>query len=221
MVSSKTTNILIDSSPDFRQQALANNITRLDAVLYTHAHSDHISGIDDLKMITILNKKIIPAFTDAETAEKLLASYRYIFEQGYNEIYKPFMQMNIINPYQKLQLGDITVQSFAQLHGQVPSLGFRIGNLVYSTDVNYLPSESHAYLADVDIWILDFLRYHWSPSHGYIDSLLDFIAKFKPKKVILTHMAHEVDYIECQRILPKIVVPGYDSMKIKVQIRSI
>lgn len=202
--------ILIDSSPDLRQQALTNNLTQVDAVLYTHAHSDHIAGIDDIK--TLSKGKVVPAYADAQTAARLSKAHEYIFEQGPNKIYKPFMRLETIQPYQKWQIGDITVQAFQQMHGNVPSLGFRFGDLVYSTDINHIPEESYPYLQNVDIWILDFLRYYWSPSHLYLDTFLDFIAKVKPKRVILTHMAHDVDFYECQKILPASVQPAYDGM---------
>jgi phosphoribosyl 1,2-cyclic phosphate phosphodiesterase len=212
-VESPTTKILVDTSPDLRQQLLNNKIHYSDAILYTHDHSDHVMGIDETKLLS-RDKKLIPAYADKKTTESIRKRFSYIFKQN-SPLYPPRLKSIIIDQYEKFKIGDIEVQAFLQKHDNVSSLGFRFGNLVYSTDVNKIPEKSFKYLEGVDTWIVDCQRYHWIPSHAYIELVLNWIARIKPKLTILTHMSHGMEYEELKRILPTHITPAYDGMVIK------
>lgn len=220
VIRSDTTTILIDSSPDFRQQALRDGIKKLDAVIYTHAHADHIDGIDDLKPLMKSVDQPIPIYLNQQTYESINKSFGYLFT-GDGLIYKPVLQANLIDDYSEVTIGDIKVQTFVQDHGSIKSLGIRVGELCYSTDFNSFPEKSMQIIAGSKYWILDCLRYHWAPTHSCYEQTLDYVDKIKPELAILTHMAHEMEYEELSRILPKHVVAGYDGMKIEFAISSL
>ncbi|MDF3047958.1 MAG: metal-dependent hydrolase of the beta-lactamase superfamily [Candidatus Midichloriaceae bacterium] len=212
-IESETTKILIDTSPDFKAQAFRNNISKIDAVLYTHTHSDHISGVDDLKVFAQKTQNKIPAYMDAKTYEGIRGTYSYLFDNG-SSVYRPILDCTIIDEYSNFTVGDIQITSLLQKHGEMNSLGFRFGNLAYSTDFNYLSEKSLKVLEGVDIWIVDCLRYSWAPTHVVYESTLEYIEQVKPKRAILTHMAHDIDYEELKRILPPYVEPAFDGMTI-------
>lgn len=210
LVESASTKILVDTSPDLRAQAIKHNIRSLDAVIYTHFHSDHVAGIDDLKGIKSNSDKLI-AYANQETYDSLLKSYGYAFKQS-TPIYPAMLEMNIIKNESDFIVGDIKVNTFEQDHNYMISLGIRFGDLAYSTDVCHLDEKAFKALNGVKIWIVDCLRYSWAPTHSYLEKTLNWIERVKPELAILTHMSHDMEYKELKRLLPPNVVPGYDGM---------
>ena len=212
IIKSSNTKILIDTSPDLRQQAITNKINHVDAILYTHDHSDHVSGIDDTKFLS-KDTNPIPAYMNQETHHSLKNRFRYIFEQ-LTPLYKPRLEAKVFDGTKAFYVNEIKIQPFIQLHRKITSMGYRFGNLAYSTDVDFVPEESFKILEGVKIWIVDCLRYYWAPSHSYLEKTLEWISRIKPEIAILTHMAHEMDYNEISKILPENVKPAYDGMRI-------
>lgn len=202
------TSILIDTSPDLREQLLDANVSRLDGVLYTHDHADHTHGIDDLRAIYQIMGKAIPVYSDSETLRVLRARFDYIFEAKYG--YPAICQS--VEVSKTFQIGSISITPFVQQHGPITSLGYRFGNIAYSTDLNGIPEISRETLRGLNIWIVDALRYKPHPSHPHLEMTLGWIKEFKPKKAILTHMTWDMDYETLKRELPDGVEPAYDGM---------
>ncbi len=218
LVEHKGTTLLIDTSPDLRQQALQNNIRKIDAVLYTHAHADHVMGIDELRSYNYAANRPLDIYADHKTMKEIRQRFDYVFlphivEYGW---FRPCLVANEINVPQKFTIGNIEVQSFVQGHGKVMSVGYRFGKFAYSTDVNEMPEGSLSILKGVETWVVDCLSYKKAPTHAHLDLSLKWIDIVKPKKAILTHMNHEVDYNKLLKKLPRGVVPAYDGMIINV-----
>ncbi|CAL7962234.1 phosphoribosyl 1,2-cyclic phosphate phosphodiesterase [Alphaproteobacteria bacterium] len=210
MIVSPQINLLVDTSPDLRWQALQNNITAIDGVLYTHAHFDHIAGINDVKCLS-RTRAPIPVFADNDTAQSLLHTFGYMFEKN-KTLYRALMHLNIFDgPF---CIKDVTITPFPQQHVTCTSYGFRFGNLAYSTDVCEFTEVAYKILDGVDIWIIDCMRYCHAPTHCNFEKTLQLVAKVKPKLAILTHMAHDIQYSEISKLLPPNIIPGYDGMEI-------
>lgn len=210
------TSFIIDSSPDLRQQSLANNISQIEAILYTHYHADHTSGIDDIRPFNMAINSALPIYGDFPTMEELKARFPYIFAppltgKGW---YKASVIPKIIEPYQSFRMGEVEILPFHQIHGKINSLGFRINDFAYSTDLNILPAKSKEYLKNLEYWIVDCQSYQELPTHSYLEKTLLWINELKPKLAILTHMSHELEYDELTSKLPANVVAGYDNMTI-------
>ncbi|MGF1475196.1 MAG: MBL fold metallo-hydrolase [Geminicoccaceae bacterium] len=206
-------NLLVDTGPDLRQQCLSANLRTVDAVLYTHAHADHIHGLDEMRSINFHTRKDIDAFGNAQTIRHLTERFEYVFrprgekERGW---WRPFL--NPIAFDGPFRVGPVPIIPFEQTHGRSMTSGFRIGGFAYSPDVDGLPAESMALLGDLDVWIVDALRETPHPSHAHLERTLSWIEELKPKRAILTHMNHEVDYETWRRDLPSGVEPAYDGL---------
>lgn len=213
-------NIVIDTSPDFRQQILSTNINRLDAVLYTHDHADHTHGIDDLRSFNILQNDVIPVYSNAEIIESLKKRFSYVFlpKPTENATFRPSLSANILPdmPIYEFMLGETKIIAFEQQHGKSITLGYRIGDFAYSTDVNALSDSAFEALSGVKCWIVDCLRYTPSYSHSHLSQTLEWISRVNPNQAILTHMAHEFDYDKLLSELPAGVLPAYDGMVIEI-----
>jgi phosphoribosyl 1,2-cyclic phosphate phosphodiesterase len=219
LVETQGKKILIDTSPDLRQQLLRHKISVLDAILYTHAHADHLHGIDDLRAVNYNLGAAIPAFMDERTGDEIEARFGYTFKPPIPEFgwFRPCLQKHIITAGQPFVAAGVDVQPFRQIHGKIDSLGFRIGNVAYSTDVNAFPPESEPFLEGLDLWIVDCLKEgNIAPSHAVLEVALGWIAKYKPKRAILTHLAHELDYDLLSAKLPASVQVAFDGMIIKL-----
>ena len=210
--------VLIDTSPDLRQQALDNHISKVDAVLYTHAHADHTHGIDDVRSYNYINQAPLPAYASAECFATLKHNFAYAFLPNTKEYgwFRPSLVPHEVQPLVPFTAGSMTFLPFQQIHGKITSLGFRCGDFAYSTDVNFLPEESFAALAGVKCWVVDCLCRKPAPSHAHLDMTLEWIRRVKPERAILTHMNHEFDYEALARELPEGVEPGYDGMVVAV-----
>lgn len=215
----KITSVLVDTSPDMRAQLLAARCSRLDAVLFTHDHADQSHGIDDLRVFVLAMQRRMPVYIDDATAGKLLDRFSYCFEALTGTFYPPILDkidmpacgedFAIDGPS-----GELPVRAFLQRHGPIDSLGFRFGGVAYSSDVNGLPEESFEALADLDVWIVDALRYRPQGTHAHLDMALEWIERVKPRRAILTNMHIDLDYQTLRRELPDHVEPAYDGMQL-------
>jgi len=185
-----TTRVLIDSSPDLRQQLLEAGIGELDAVLYTHSHADHVHGLDDLRMIVFNMRKPLAVWADGDTGEQLLSRFSYAFVQPEGSPYPPICRLHTISGPVTISGagGEITFTPFRVNHGAIDALGFRIGKAAYLPDVATIPDESWAVLDRLDLWILDALRRTPHPTHSHLAQSLDWIARAAPLRAVLTNM---------------------------------
>ena len=213
------TRVLVDTGPDLRGQLLDADVTWLDAVLYTHEHADHTHGIDDLRGLFLRGRRRLDAYADDATSRMLMTRFSYCFVQPPGSDYPAILRMHALHAGQPLTIegkgGPITVLPFCQEHGDIAALGFRFGNVAYSSDLHDLPAESVAALAGLDLWIVDSLRYHPHPSHFSVADALSWIERIKPARAILTNMHADLDYEALRVSLPANVEPAYDGMRIE------
>ena len=214
------TRVLIDTSPDLREQLLDAAVDNLDAVLYTHEHADHTHGIDDLRAIFIKRRRPIDVYLDAETAKVMRARFGYCFAAPPGSEYPPIVTERRMVAGQTIEIagqgGPIAALPLLQQHGDIASFGFRFGTLAYSCDLSGLPPESAAALVGIDVWIVDALRPRPHPSHFSVADALAWIERIKPRRAILTNLHAELDYEALRRTLPLHVEPAYDGMKVSV-----
>ena len=205
--------ILIDTSPDLREQLLASETNHLDAVLYTHAHADHLHGIDDLREVNRAMKAPIPVYGSDETLADISLRFDYVFKPldlSKDSIYKPWLIPNAVEgPF---TAAGIEVISFEQDHGYSRTTGYRIGDMAYSTDVTELPEASMEQLEGLDLWIVGCLLDIPHATHAHIDKALAWRERLKPKHMVITHMSTRLDYDTLANSLPEGVEPGYDGM---------
>jgi phosphoribosyl 1,2-cyclic phosphate phosphodiesterase len=212
LVESRGKTVLIDTSPDMREQLLDAAVRRLDAVILTHPHADHLHGLDDLRAVNRAMREAIPLYADARTLAEVEQRFGYALkpppEDGF--FYKPTLTAHRINgPF---EAGGLRVVPFPQDHGYSTTLGFRIGAFGYSTDVTELDDNAFAALAGIELWIVDCLRYEPHPTHSHLEKTLGWIARLKPKRAVLTHMDRPLDYRELAAKLPAGVEPGRDGL---------
>jgi phosphoribosyl 1,2-cyclic phosphate phosphodiesterase len=215
------TTVLVDSSPDLREQLLDANVGWLDGVLYTHDHADHVHGIDDLRIVAFNGGRKVQLYFEERTGQVLRHRFDYCFATAQGSSYPPIVAGHVIRHGRRFTIegrgGPIDVTPFYQVHGDIKSLGFRIGAAAYSSDLNDLPAESLPYLEGLDVWVVDALRHTGHPSHFSVGQALGWIGKLKPKLAILTHLHIDLDYETLRRELPKGVEPAYDGMEIPVE----
>jgi phosphoribosyl 1,2-cyclic phosphate phosphodiesterase len=211
------TRILVDTSPDMREQLLAANVGRLDAVLITHDHADQLHGLDDLRVVTMNMRRRIDLWSDRSGLDGVMKKFSYCFTSPPGSDYPPILNAHeITQPFSDFEIagagGPIEVRAFSQQHGRIRSLGFRFGGLAYSPDVDGLDEDAFAALKGVDCWIVDALRRTPHPSHAHLARTLEWIARIKPKRAILTNMHVDMDYETLKRELPPGVEPAHDGM---------
>ena len=217
---SGVTRILIDTSPDLREQLLDADVDWVDGVFYTHEHADHTHGIDDLRSLFIKRRRRVDVYLDEQTAAMMQQRFSYCFKSPPGSDYPPIVSEHRLTAGTPVVIegegGSIEALPYRQEHGDIPSLGFRFGNLAYSCDLSGMPPESIAALADLDIWIVDALRYRPHPSHFSLDDALHWIERLKPRRAILTNLHSDLDYEVLRGKLPVHVVPAFDGMSITV-----
>lgn len=213
------TRILVDTSPDLRQQFLANGLATVDGVILTHAHADHLHGMDDLRSINYHRNAPLDVWADARTHAEVRKRFGYAFDppRSVDGVwYAPaLVAREIDGPF---RIGGIEVVPFPQSHGgdRDPTLGLRFGRFAYSTDVKELPEAAFAALDGVEVWMVDCLQERVNVAHSDLAQSLAWIARVRPKRAILTHMNHTVDYATWKAKLPPGVEPAYDGMAIEV-----
>lgn len=214
--------VLVDATPDLRSQVLLHNINEIDALIITHDHADHVAGLDDMRYFAFQrSSKTIPIYITPDTYRSVKSKFTYLFEKR-SKIYNPIFEVNIIDYYNDIVLGSgansFQIQTMRQIHGEVRSLGLRIGNFAYSTDFKYLEPKGYKVLEGIDNWIIDCQKYHWSPSHLNYELSLKNIERVSPKQAYLTHLAHDFCFHELTKILPKGVAPAFDGLTIEVKV---
>ena len=209
-------NILIDTTPDFRHQAIKFGIKRIDAVLYTHSHADHIFGLDDLRGFNFKHGSI-PCFGTAHTLKQIQRAFEYVFEVGekHEGGALPKVTLHQISAGASFPLFGVTVEPFALMHGTLEIVGYKIGNLAYATDCNRVPKRSLSLLDGIENLIIDGLRYQEHATHFTIPEAIEVSAELGAKKTYLTHMCHSVEYNRVSKVLPQNVALAYDGLDIQ------
>ena len=213
--------VLIDTSPDLREQAMASGINHVDAVLYTHDHADQTHGIDDLRVFAIRSRRRIPAWMDPPTHAALTERFRYIFDsvQGYPAILEAKALPPLGHPFQIDGVGgEIPVMTFDQAHGPIPSVGYRIGGLAYSSDVSDLDETAITAVRGCDLWIVDALRWTRHPTHAHVDQALDWIARADVRRAVLTNLHIDLDYKALAALLPINVEVAHDGWQARIDL---
>ena len=213
-----TTRVLVDTSPDLREQLLDADVDWLDAVFISHEHADHTHGIDDLRGVFIHNRKRLDIYLDEPTSRVMFHRFNYCFVTPPGSKYPPMANEHRIHPGRPVTItgagGPLVVRPFLQEHGDIDSLGFRFGNLAYSCDLSDLPQDSVSVLDGLDIWILDALRYTPHPSHLNLAQALQWIQRIRPRRAVLTNLHADLDYDVLRRELPSHVEPAYDGIRL-------
>jgi len=209
-----TTTVLIDTSPDMRNQLLEANVGRLDAVLYTHAHADHVHGLDDLRMIVINMRERLPVYADAPTKQALLDRFGYAFIRPEGSMYPPILNLHDIDGDVAIDGpgGSLTFTPFLVNHGGMDALGFRFSDVAYLPDVASIPDGVWPHLENLTCWIVDALRREPHPTHSHLDQTLGWIKDMAPKSAVLTNMHNDLDYRTIASETPDHIAPAYDGM---------
>lgn len=219
LVEEGETRILVDTSPDLREQLLRADVNRLDAVLFTHSHADHLHGIDDLRSINRAMGLPLDAFTNTETMDAIQRRFGYVLEPwpaDATTFYRPVLIPHRVDHGSRFSVGDISVVTFQQDHGYCDSLGFRFGPVAYSSDAVALPDDAFDMLDGVEVWIIGTLMDKPHPTHADVDKALGWLKRVGARRGILTHLSGRLDYAVLAARLPDGVEPAYDGMVIDV-----
>ena len=208
----KNMNILIDTSPDLRYQLLQANCQKINAVLYTHMHDDHMHGVNDLRSLSLISKNMIPAWGSKETMNYLEDNFSYLFKPS--KLYEPIMYTNLISD--NFKIDDVDITSFQHNHGNIDCTTYRINNFAYSTDIKEFYEGTLNKLKNIDVWVIGCLRMDSHPSHANYDKIIEYINYVKPKKAYLTHLTGLMDYQELLDRCPNNVEPAYDGLEFEI-----
>ena len=212
------TRVLVDTSPDLREQLIAADVEHLDAILMTHPHADHTHGIDDVRPLVLHQRRMLDIHMDEQTSEALRRAFGYIFETPEGSQYPPLLRERRLHAGKACRIegagGVLEAMPLRLDHGEIESLGFRFGNVAYTPDVKSIFPETYRHLEDLDLWIIDALRYTSHPTHFSVAEALDMIKLFRPKRAILTNLATEIDFETVRAELPPHVEPAHDMMRI-------
>jgi len=209
--------VLIDTTPDFREQAIREHITRLDAVLYTHAHADHILGLDDLRPLSFhRNNGKIPLYAHQDTGRMIRNVFRYIFDSEYK--YGGLAQVELHRIEGPLHLFGAVFEPITVVHGDAEIYGFRFGSAAYLTDFSTIPEASLARLEALDLLFLDALRHRPHPTHSTVENSLCIVERLRPKRAFFTHICHELAHEETNASLPPQVRLAHDGLKLEFEI---
>lgn len=215
-----TTRVVIDTSPDLREQLIDAHVDHIDAVFLTHEHADQTHGIDDLRSVVLHQRRRIPTYFNMSTAKDIMARFSYCFVTPEGSQYPPILDRHAIEGGESRTIegkgGAVTLSAFNVEHGDIPALGYRIGGAAYTPDVSDIPQESWRALGDLDLWIIDGLRYRDHPSHFSVSDALSWIDRFKPKRAVITNMHADLDYGALRDNLPDGVVPAHDGLRLEV-----
>lgn len=203
------TKILVDFGFEIREQLVKACVKNLDAAILTHDHADHVSGIDNLRAFPFLQNQPLDIYIESASKEIVENKYKYLFKDS-------LLCAVPIDFYAKVQIKNVEVQFFRQTHAEIDSLGIRISDFVYSSDVVDFPPKSQEYLDNIDTWIVDCVAYKTMSAHAGLDRILLWNEKYKPRQILLTNMRHDIDYEEIIKILPKNIAPLYDGYQFKI-----
>jgi phosphoribosyl 1,2-cyclic phosphate phosphodiesterase len=217
--SGEKTIVLVDTSPDLREQLLAAEVDRLDAILITHPHADHTHGVDDVRPLVQKAGRRIDIFMDEATSRIVRPSFNYIFETPPGSLYEPLVSERRLRAGEPFRVegpgGQLDILPFRLEHGEIDALGFRVADVAYSPDLKAVPSESERHLAGLGLWIVDALRYTDHSSHLSVADSFRLLARFKPHRAILTDLSTELDYQGLLDEAPPNVDVAYDGMRIE------
>lgn len=218
--SDQPTRIVIDTGCDLREQLLDVRVDRVEAVLYTHEHADHTHGIDDLRVLALNNRKRVDVYFTQEAANRIVPSFSYCFTAPPGSGYPPILNQNLIEAGEPLTIdgpgGSIRVEPFEQDHGDITSLGFRIGGFAYSCDLSGIPNQSIPAITGLDVWVLDALRPTPHPSHLSLPEALELVERHGPRQAVLTNLHIDLDYEATDQCTPANVTPAFDGMRIDI-----
>ncbi|MBV8696333.1 MBL fold metallo-hydrolase [Bradyrhizobium sp.] len=213
-----TTRIVIDTSPDLREQLIDADVDHIDAVFLTHEHADQTHGIDDLRSVVLHQRRRIPTYFCLSTAKDIMARFSYCFISPEGSDYPPILTRHSIEAGESQAVmgkgGEVTLKAFLVKHGNIPALGYRIGAAAYTPDLSDIPQESWPLLENLDLWIVDALRHAPHPSHFSLSDALSWIDRFKPRRAILTNLHSDLDYEVLRVSVPAGIEPAYDGMRI-------
>lgn len=215
-----STEVVVDLGPDIREQLLDARVMHIDAVLLTHAHADHIHGIDDVRPYVIEQGHLLPVWMDEATSHGVRGKFDYIFRTPEGSQYPPLLREQRAAPGRKIVVdgpgGPIEALPILFRHGDIDALGFRFGDVAYTPDVSDIPPESQKQLEGLDVWIVDALRYRRHPSHLTVVEALGWIERLKPKRAILTNLHTDLDYAKLAGELPDNVAPAFDGLTVEI-----
>jgi phosphoribosyl 1,2-cyclic phosphate phosphodiesterase len=216
------TRVVIDTAPDLRAQLLDAGVGVLDGVVYTHAHADHVHGIDDLRMVVFNRGARLPVWADEATANALIGRFGYAFVQPEGSLYPPILDLHTFEGAFQVPgaAGPLLFQPIKVRHGGTEALGFRINDLAYLPDVSEIPEAAWPALAGLDTWILDALRYRPHPTHAHLARSLEWIARAQPRAAVLTNMHNDLDYATVAAETPEHVTPAYDGLVLELPLRD-
>ena len=218
LVEAGGSNILIDTPPELRLQLIAGGISRVDAVVYTHAHADHTNGIDDLRMFSVRQRRALPISGPPETLDRLRTAFSYIFDdsRAYEGTSKPSLELHGIEPDRPVQVAGVEVLPLAFRHGHVRVYGYRIGALAYITDVKAIPESERRHLRGLDVLVLNALWWRPHPTHLSIAEAVETAQALGARRTYLTHLTHETGHAELAAQLPDGILPAYDGLTVEV-----
>jgi phosphoribosyl 1,2-cyclic phosphate phosphodiesterase len=216
-----TTRVVIDTSPDLREQLIDASVDHLDAVFLTHEHADQTHGIDDLRSVVLHQRRRIPFYLNQSTAKEVVLRFSYCFVSPPGSDYPPILTQHAIEAGESETIegkgGAITLSAFLVQHGNIPALGYRIGDTAYTPDLSDIPPESWPSLGNLDLWIVDGLRNTPHPSHFSVADALSWIDRFKPRRAVITNMHADIDYEVLRQSLPEGVIPAHDGMRLEAK----
>jgi phosphoribosyl 1,2-cyclic phosphate phosphodiesterase len=215
------TRIVIDTAPDLREQLIDASVDHIDAVFLTHEHADQTHGMDDLRSVVLHQRRRIPVYLNQSTANHILLRFSYCFISPEGSDYPPILDSHEIEAGESRTIegkgGAVTLAAFLLQHGNIPALGYRIGGAAYTPDVSDIPQASWPFLQDLELWIIDGLRYAGHPSHFSVNDALSWIDRFKPRRAVITNMHADLDYEVLRQRLPANVIPAYDGMRLTLE----
>jgi phosphoribosyl 1,2-cyclic phosphate phosphodiesterase len=219
------TRVVIDTGPDFRKQMLMADVKRIDGVVYTHPHADHIHGIDDLRSFVLAQRQLVDIHADRPTLARLHEAFGYCFQTPPGSSYPPILRAHTIEHDRTVTIGGeggaLTFEPLPQVHGDIVSLGFRVGPLAYCPDVSAFPETTAAKLSGLSLLIIDALQYKPHPSHFSLSEALGWIDRLAPERAVLTHMHIPLDYATVLAETPETVEPAFDGMILEIPYNSI